>query len=76
MQRPIPPTENLRKIDEAKDLILRELDRRASVSLSELRALRVASPAALNSAVIILKGERRIRTARGGVLRRAAGTAP
>lgn len=72
VQKPIPPEENLRNIDRARELILRELGERASVSLAELRALRHASPAALNSAVLILKKEGRVR-AEGGRISMAEG---
>ena len=62
VQRPIPPKENLRNIENAKTLVLGELQKGAPVTLAQLRTAREVSPAALNSALIILKNEGRIRT--------------
>ncbi|MBM4143588.1 MAG: hypothetical protein FJ225_08375 [Lentisphaerae bacterium] len=62
VQRPIPPAENLARIDEAKAFVLDSLAETGSVTLRELRQSRRVSPAALNSALLILKREGRIRS--------------
>jgi len=61
VQKPIPPRENLENIEKAKRLILAELEKRQSVPLSGLRSPHGPSPAAISSALIILKREGRIR---------------
>jgi hypothetical protein len=58
--KPVPPEENLAKIEEAKVLILSELAKRPRVPLKALRTLERASPAALSTAVLILKQEGKI----------------
>ena len=70
VQKPVPPEENLRKIDGAKEWILHELARRKTMTLRELREVRGMTPPALNSAILILKKEGKIRT-KGGEIRRA-----
>jgi|GEM_PF-346002 len=61
VQRPVPPEDNLRNIEVARRLILRELKERPAVSLADLRHRREASPAAISSAIVTLKREGRIR---------------
>jgi len=62
VQRPIPPTENLANIENAKSLILDMLAGQPAVTLAQLRELPRVSPAAVNSALLILKQEGRIRS--------------
>lgn len=62
VQRPLPPEEYLRNIENAKDLILDELRVRSATTLADLRRKRDVNPAAMNSALLILKKERKIRT--------------
>jgi len=70
VQRPIPPKENLANIEKAKTLVLRELAEKEQMTLAELRKSGQVSPAALNSAMVILKREGRI-TMDGGKARPA-----
>jgi hypothetical protein len=62
VQKPIPPRENLERIQRAKELIMARLGRDGSVSLQELRNSAETNPAAVNSAIVILKREGRITT--------------
>ena len=69
VQRPVAPKENLRNIEDAKELILAALEKNPSVRLDRIRKARNVSPAAVNSALIILKQEGRIRLEEGVVMR-------
>ena len=58
--KPIPVSENLRNVEEAKEAILRALPVEGSVPLSHLR-IGPSTPAAMNTALVILKRQGRIR---------------
>ena len=62
LPKPVPPRENVKNIERAKEAILSELARRGSVSLRTLRKMPGITPAALNSALLMLKQEGKIRT--------------
>jgi len=62
VQKPVPPKENLARIQRAKDMILAELGERGSVSLRQLRRSRESNPAAINTALLILKKEGKVRS--------------
>ena len=53
--RPAPPKENLANIERAREAILADLARGRSVSLRDLRARPGITPAAMNSALLLLK---------------------
>jgi len=67
LPKPVPIPENLKKIENATHAILKKLQGRKWVSLNELREMEEASPAAINSALIILKREGQIEMAGGKV---------
>jgi len=69
LPKPVPVEENLRNIENATCAILKKLEGRKWVSLHELREMEDASPAAINSALIILKREGQIEMAHGKVTR-------
>jgi hypothetical protein len=62
VQKPVPARENTRHIERAKEAILEALAHGDSISLASLRKGRALRPAALSSAVLLLKQEGRIRT--------------
>jgi len=62
VQKPVPPRENLARIQRAKDMILAEAGRRGSVSLRQLMRSQDPNPAAVNSAILLLKKEGKIRS--------------
>jgi len=68
IQKPVAPKENLRNIEKARMLILGELDKRDSLSLGQIRKAPGISPAAINSALLILKKEGTIRSQKGNIL--------
>ncbi len=57
LPKPMPPQENLRLVEAAKQAILQELEKSPTVSLDKLRAIKTITPAALNSALLALKKE-------------------
>ena len=59
---PRPPSakENLDNIQHARSLIIQSLQKKEEVSLADLRALEGTTPAALHSALILLKREARV----------------
>ncbi len=57
VQRPVPVHENLANIETAKNYILDTLKAKSVMPLIELRCVASISPAALNSALLILKKE-------------------
>lgn len=65
VQRPVPPREHLANIEKAKAVVLEELARDPDVTLARLRARRDISPAALTSALVLLKQEGHGVTPRG-----------
>lgn len=65
VRRPLPPKEYLAKIEAARDLILAVIARDGSASLRLLLRSREASPAAVNTALLLLKQEGRIRVDAG-----------
>ncbi|HUT58284.1 MAG TPA: DUF166 family protein [Phycisphaerae bacterium] len=67
--RPVPVRDNIRNIERAKRAILEELSTDKQVSLDDLRARRKITPAALASAVLLLKQAGLIRTARGRIVK-------
>lgn len=60
LPKPVPPAENLTQIENAKEAILKELETKAEIPLTELRRKKLA-PATLSSALIILKQQGRIK---------------
>jgi hypothetical protein len=62
IQRPASLQENVQNVETAKHAILDALAREGCVSLASMRKTRKLTPAALNSAVLILKQEGRLRT--------------
>ena len=60
LPKPVPVTENVRNVEQAKEAILRRLAARETVPLSELRQ-GDETPAAINTALVILKRDGRIR---------------
>lgn len=67
-QKPVPPSENLRKIEQAEEAVLAAIENRGHVSLQALRKNRKLTPAALNTAVLLLRQSGRIRV-EGGEIR-------
>jgi hypothetical protein len=62
VQRPIPPRENLERIESAKEAIHTRLMKEGGLSLQELRKTTDANPAAINSALLILMQGGKIRS--------------
>jgi len=62
IRKPTPPKENIENIERAKGAILADLARHGSASLKELRTRCPASPAAIHSALLLLKQAGHIRT--------------
>ena len=58
--KPVPLRENIENIERAKEAILQELARRGGASLRDLGKSRKISPAAMNSALLLLKQASRI----------------
>lgn len=69
VQKPAPARENLENVERAKQFILAELARRTKITFEQLRENRKISPAAINSALIILKKEEEIRTEGTNIVR-------
>jgi len=67
VRKAVPVQENLDNIERAKDVILEALQDREAVTLESLRENRSVTPAALDSALVILKHEGKIRTQRGQI---------
>ena len=67
LPKPVPPQENWQNIEDAAHAILRSLRDKDWMSLAELRGLKDASPAAITSALIILRRDGRIRMKAGKV---------
>ncbi|MDH7500427.1 MAG: DUF166 family protein [candidate division NC10 bacterium] len=67
LPRPVPIQENQKNIENATRAILKRLEGRQWIWLRELRAGEMASPAAINSALILLKREGQIEMAEGKV---------
>ena len=66
--KPLPASENARSVEEAKQGILARLESCQSLSLAELKK-GPSTPAALNTALVILKQEGLIRIDRGRIVR-------
>lgn len=64
VQKAASPSENLKNIESAKEMILQLLNDHASVTLAELRGHKKITPAAVHSALLLLKKEGRIKTER------------
>lgn len=60
VQKAASPSENLRNIENAKGLILERLRNGSTVTLSSLRHVKKITPAAIHSALLLLKREGRI----------------
>jgi len=60
--KPVPVQENIENIEQAKKAILGELRREGTVTLTALRKKRKITPAALNTALLLLKQEGKIKT--------------
>ena len=60
--KPVPVQENIENVERAKRAILEELRRKGTVSLAGLKRERKITPAAMHSALLILKQEGKIRT--------------
>lgn len=67
--KPVPPRENIRNIERAKEAILEDLAAGRRVSLRDLRTKRKIPPAAISSALLILKQEGKIRQEAGEIFR-------
>jgi hypothetical protein len=57
---PVSLQENVRNLEQAKKVVLAELERQATVSLQQLRAMPTVTAAALNAALLALKQEGKI----------------
>jgi len=68
--RPVPVAENVRNIEEAKAAILDRLGKDEAAPLKALRRMGKITPAALNTALLVLRREGRI-VLRGGEVRAA-----
>lgn len=60
VQKAVPVHENLKNIQTAKDYILEMLDKENAMPISRLRSTAAISPAAMSSALLILKKEGKI----------------
>lgn len=67
--KPVPPRENIRNIERAKEAILEDLASGRRVSLRKLGRKRKIPPAAISSALLILKQEGKIRKEGGKIVR-------
>ena len=68
IRRPVKPRENIENIERAKEVILGQLACRGAVSLRNLRKNRHITPAAMNSALLLLKQSGKIRTQGDSIL--------
>ena len=68
VQKPVPPRENIENIEEARAAILEGLEAGGSLTLAEARSLGGKTPAAISSALLMLKQEGRIAV-QNGVIR-------
>jgi thymidylate synthase len=64
VQKAASPSENLKNIEDAKSLILSRLQNGSSVTLAKLRKAGKITPAAIHSALLLLKQEGRIKVER------------
>ena len=62
VQKLVPATDNLVKIEAAKEWILDELKKRPTVTFEQLRKERDITPAAFISALLLLKKEGKIKS--------------
>ena len=67
VQKPVPPRENIENIEKAKEEILARLKETGSLTLTEARKLKGTTPAAVSSALLVLKRQGRIRVEDGRV---------
>jgi len=67
LPKPVSVAENVRNVERARRAILNALEGRGQIELAELRRRQSISPAALNSALLILKRAGSIRVAGGTV---------
>ncbi|MFC1499015.1 DUF166 domain-containing protein [Verrucomicrobiota bacterium] len=61
VQKPIPARESLENVENAKALILEQLKSKSSVTLKQLRSKSMKNAAALNTALLLLKKEGKIK---------------
>ncbi|MFH1730970.1 MAG: DUF166 family protein [Planctomycetota bacterium] len=61
VQKPVPPSDNLASVERARQLILADVAVNQGVSLAGLKRKRQVPPAALHTALLLLKREGRIR---------------
>jgi hypothetical protein len=62
VQKPVATRENVKNIEHAKEAILRDLACQGTTCLRDLRKKRKITPAAVNSALLLLKQSGKIRT--------------
>jgi hypothetical protein len=75
VRKPVPPEESRKEINRAGELILAELAGRPAITLEQLRKAGAVNPAALHTAIIVLKQEGKIRVEGSRILRgNTAGT--
>ncbi|NIA20447.1 MAG: hypothetical protein GWP05_00410 [Anaerolineaceae bacterium] len=67
VHKAVPMQENLDNIERAKGLILEALQDRRAVTLEDLRKNRSVTPAALDSALVILRQEGQVRADKGRI---------
>ena len=67
VRKAVPMQENLDNIERAKGVILEALQDREAVTLERLRKNRSVTPAALDSALVILKQEGKVRADKGRI---------
>ncbi len=67
LPKPIPPEESMKHVEDAKMLIINKLTKAGVVTLEELKETHGIMPAALTSAILLLKKEGKIRVDERGV---------
>lgn len=67
VQKPAPMRENIENIEKAKVMILEQLEEREIVTLKQLRTTAGTTPAAMSSAMLILKQQGKIKVEDGNV---------
>ncbi|MBU4212656.1 MAG: DUF166 domain-containing protein [Verrucomicrobia bacterium] len=62
LPRPAPVSDNIRNIENAKKVIMAELEIHPQISLEQIKQKEHITPASIHSAILLLKKERKIRT--------------
>ena len=62
LPRPAPVSDNIRNIENAKNIIMAELEIHPQISLEQIKQKEHTSPASIHSAILLLKKERKIKT--------------